>query len=64
MAKITVETRQAPNSSNHYVAIVTIRGRCHYAIYAGECPSNAKVTEDYLSDKKTSRAKNWQPYYA
>lgn len=61
--RIAAETREHPASHPErptWLAIVTIEtGRRYTAIYAGDRPSDEKVVNDYLSDRHTTRAKNW-----
>jgi len=48
----------------HWLAIVTIRGRSWYAIYASDKPpTEDKVRADWRSDGG-ARSKNWSPYYS
>ena len=65
-ASIEVEVREDLTSTPDYpmwrAIVTTSRGRCYYAVYAGEKPAGDKVRADWLADRNTSRAKNWSPY--
>ena len=67
-AMVTVEIRKTFESTEDRPSwkciVTTDRGRCYYAVYAGERPSEEKVQQDYLSERGTSRAKNWSPLYS
>jgi len=48
-----IEIREDPISTADYPmwrAIITIQGRCYYAIYAGDKPSVDKVKQDWAAD--------------
>ena len=66
--EIEVEILEDINSTPDYpkwkAIITTPRGRCFYAVYAGDRPSGDKVRNDWLSDRNGSRSKNWTPCLA
>jgi hypothetical protein len=66
--EIEVEIREDISSTPDYpmwkAIVTTPRGRCFFAVYAYDRPSDDKVRNDWLADKGTSRAKNWTPCLA
>ena len=66
--KVDVEVRghldSTPDRPLWKAIVTTRRGRCYFAIYAGDEPSAEKVAADYLADRGTTKARNWGPYCA
>lgn len=63
-ATLDVTIREHATSTTdwpRWLAIVTIRGRCYYGVYADERPSEDKVRADWREDGG-ARSKNWSPH--
>ena len=61
---VSVDVREDASSRPDFqvwrAIVETSRGRCYYAVYAEERPSDDKVKRDWSEDIGTSRAKNWK----